>query len=354
MQRLKTKNILIVRTDRIGDVVLTLPVANVLRTLYPDSKISFLVRSYTEELLIGQESIDGTLLYDDGGKPKPFFTLLSDLRLARFDLAIVCYPRFRIALLLKLAGVNERVGTGYRWYSFFFNRRVYEHRKTAEKHELEYNVSLLKSLGVDIPVGTRPVLTIPEESAKIAKGERRRLGLAPSDRVVILHPGSGGSARDWSPENFSLLAKELSRKGLNVVITGAKGEEMLVARVTGEADGKVKSSVGRLGLKEFAAFVQSSDLFVSNSTGPLRIAAAVGTPVIGFYPPILACSPERWGPVTQKKAVFVPDRMKCELCKGGECRGNVCMDQIRVADVVEAAGRLMPKPTKRQRERARR
>ncbi len=345
VQRLETKNILVVRTDRIGDVVLTLPVVDVLRKSFPVSNISFLARSYTEEILVGQEGIDEILIYDHDGKPKPFFSMLSELRRAQFDLAVVCFPRFRIALLLRLAGVRDRVGTGYRWYSFLFNKKVYEHRKTAEKHELEYNLSLLKRLGIDVSAGGKLKITIPEHATRVADGERKRLELSTDDSVAILHPGSGGSARDWSPANFSSLAIELTKSGHRVIVTGAQGEEKLVADVIAGANGNVKSSVGRLGLKELAAFIKSADLFVSNSTGPLHIAAAVGTPVIGFYPPIRACSPERWGPVTQKKVVFVPDRMKCELCNGGACRGSVCMDQIHVEHVIQAARKLMSERT---------
>jgi heptosyltransferase III len=337
---IEPKNILVVRTDRIGDVVLTLPVVDVLRRAYPDSTISFLARAYTKDILVGQEGIDAILSYDEP-KAKSFFQMLSKLRNAKFDLAVVAFPRFRIALLLWLAGVKTRVGTGYRWYSILFSKRVFEHRKTAEKHEFEYDLSLLRHLGLVVPTSIRPNITIPKRAVEIAEEERRRLRLSDQESFVIIHPGSGGSARDWSPSNFSALATELRGAGLQVVVTGAQGEERLVDRVLSGTHGTVKSSVGRLGLKELAAFIRSADLFVSNSTGPLHIAAAVGTPVIGFYPPIRACSPERWGPVTEKKVVFVPDRLKCELCRGGPCRGSVCMDQIRVGQVVDAAKKLM-------------
>jgi ADP-heptose:LPS heptosyltransferase len=315
-------------------------VVDILRREFPDSVISFLARAYTKDLLVGQEGIDAVLSYDDG-EPKPFFRMLSELRSVKFDLAVVAFPRFRVALLLWLAGVKTRVGTGYRWYSIFFNKRVYEHRKTSERHELDYNLSLLSHLGLSVPDATRPNITIPSRAIGVAEEERRRLGLSDQGPVVMLHPGSGGSARDWSLANFSALASRLGDAGFQVVVTGTKEEQSLVDQVVTGAQGTVKSSVGRLGLKELAAFIKSGALFVSNSTGPLHIAAAVGTPVIGFYPPIRACSPERWGPVTPKKVVFVPDRMKCELCKGGPCRGSVCMDQIRVEQVVDAARKLM-------------
>jgi lipopolysaccharide heptosyltransferase II len=346
---LKYKNILIVRTDRIGDVVLTLPMIRVLRKNFPLAQISFLARSYTNEIVEGQPDLDRVILYDKEGTQKRFLTMLSELHGAEFDLAIVAFPRFRIASLLWLSGVKVRVGTGYRWYSFLFNKRVYEHRRTGERHEFEYNLSLLRELGCEVDPQIVPSLAIQQEALTNASEERKRLGVSSKDILVILHPGSGGSARDWSPDNFASLALKLTNLGWKVVVTGAKGEEELVRRVADGSGRMIGSSVGVLSLKGLAAFISSADLLVANSTGPLHIAAAVGTPVIGFYPPMIACSPQRWGPVTERKILFVPELSQCELCHGGACRSNVCMDQIKVQDVVDAAQKLVKKKTRNRK-----
>ena len=108
--------------------------------------------------------------------------------------------------------------------------------------------------------------------------------------------------------------------------------EMVVTRSQGTA----KALVGRFNLKELAAFLTLPRAFVSNSTGPLHIAASVGTPVVAFYPPIRECSPKRWGPLTEKKVVFTADSALCPRCKGGPCQGNDCMDQISVDSVLAA------------------
>ena len=155
--------------------------------------------------------------------------------------------------------------------------------------------------------------------------------------LVLLHPGSGNSARDWKPANFVQLAIELEKFGFSVVITGGKTESELVHSVAQNAGEGVKPFVSDLNLKEFAAFIQTTKLFAANSTGPLHIAAAVGIPVIGFFAPVRVMSPKRWGPLTDKKVIFVPDPAKCLLCKGGKCQGNECMEQIEVTQVVEAA-----------------
>ena len=335
------KNVLLVRTDRIGDVVLSLPMVTVLRSSFPPAKISMLLRSYTKELAEGQTGLDWTLVHDQDGRPKPFFLLLSELRSHRFDLVVVAHPTLRLALLMFLAGIPVRVGTGYRWYSFLFNRRVYEHRRTAEKHEAEYNLALLKTIGCGSETVLSPILAIGAETEQVAQNVKRSLGIENSSPVAVLHPGSGGSARDWSPQNFGALAKALRTDGFQVIVTGAKNERVLVESVMIVAGGAAIPLVGRLSLKELAAFLRRVDVFISNSTGPLHIAAAVGTPVIGFYPPIRECSPTRWGPLTEKKVVFVADNALCPRCNGGPCRGNECMDQITVEQVRSAAHTLV-------------
>lgn len=198
-------NILVVRTDRIGDVVLSLPMIVALRTCFPSARTSMLLRTYTREIAEGYEGLDSIMVYDEGGSEKRFFAMLSEVRAGRFDAVVVSYPTFRLALLVFLAGIPVRVGTGYRWYSMFFNRKVYEHRRTAEKHELEYNLSLLKAIGCSSEGTPSIALSVPGWAMEKAREERKALGITDNEVVVVLHPGSGGSARDWSPEHFGGL-----------------------------------------------------------------------------------------------------------------------------------------------------
>jgi heptosyltransferase-3 len=333
----RLQNILVVRTDRIGDVILTLPTIEVLKQNFPNARVAMLLNSYTAGLVEGFADV---IIYNRKTALKPFFEMLAELRSARFDAVVVAFPRFRIALLLWLARIPVRVGTGYRWYSFLFNKKIFEHRKTVERHEAEYNLSLLNGLGCEVSSKPTIKIVISEQDKEKASDIRQSIGISDSDRLALLHPGSGGSARDWKPENFALLAAELKKLGFYVVITGGKAETHLVQSVAQDAGEGVKSFVSNLSLKEFAAFIQTAKLFVANSTGPLHIAAAVGTPVIGFFAPVHVMSPKRWGPLTDKKVIFVPDPAQCSRCKGGKCQGNQCMEQITVQQVLKASMKL--------------
>jgi heptosyltransferase-3 len=345
------QHILVTRTDRIGDVILALPMIAALHAGFEKAGISMLLREYTRDLAEGQEGLTGILTEDRNGRRKPFFEMLDVLRNERFDAAIIAYPRFRIALLVWLAGIPFRVGTGYRWYSFLFNRRVYEHRKTVEKHEAEYNLSLIHAAGCALPARPQVRLAISAMES-IVRSVRQSLGVTDADRLALLHPGSGGSARDWKPENFSKLAVLLFQKGFRVIITGGAGDRSLVEKVSKETGGTATPFISTLGLRAFGAFIHTAKIFIANSTGPLHIAAAVGTPVIGFFPALRVMSPKRWGPLTDKKVIFVPDPSRCPRCRGGTCRGNECMEQIEVHEVAEAALKLTADPAIPERNRS--
>ena len=126
-----------------------------------------------------------------------------------------------------------------------------------------------------------------------------------------------------------------------MIVTGGKGEERLVEEIVAGMSEPPLAVVGTLSLMELGALIRRAKVFISNSTGPMHIAAIVGTPVVAFFPPIVQCSPVRWGPYTHKKKIFLADNKACFLCKGSPCRSNVCMDQITVDEVLAAAEKLI-------------
>lgn len=334
------RNILITRTDRIGDVVLSLPMLAVLRRKYPDARLSMLVRSYTLGLVEGHRYLDRAITVEEVGS---WWSAYRFFRKERYDAVILAYPRFRLAILFFAAGIPVRVGTGYRWYSFLFNRRVYEHRKDAHYHELEYDIHLLEPLGCSREPSTDFLLPVGEAERNSVRQFFTEHHIATGDRVVVIHAGSGGSARDWPVERFRLLGRRLLERGLKVILTGSEEERPLVGSILRSmGDGGIDAS-GRFSLRELGALFENMSAVIANSTGPIHIAAAVGTPVVGFYPPIVQCSPARWGPYTGKKVIFEPDKSKCEECRGGPCRSSRCMEQISVDDVELGVMKLLEK-----------
>ncbi|MBI3189735.1 MAG: glycosyltransferase family 9 protein, partial [Ignavibacteriales bacterium] len=116
---------LIIRTDRIGDVLLTLPMAQVIKQQFPNAHVAMLIRKYTTELVEDNEYVDQIIYYDEnGGVLSPFFQFVKTIRSQNFDVVIHTQPRPRLALATWLAAIPVRIGTGYRWYSFLFNKKM--------------------------------------------------------------------------------------------------------------------------------------------------------------------------------------------------------------------------------------
>jgi heptosyltransferase-3 len=342
----RTGRVLVVRTDRLGDVILTLPMLPVLRRCYPHAHIVMLLSTYTGEIVAGNPYVNELLWYDNGRQLLPFGSMLREIRKRELDAVVVAHPTLRLALLMFLARIPARIGSGYRYYSFLFNHRVYEHRKDARRHEVEYNLQLLRELDCQLDGKIEFALEISREDQESVDRLLRSHGIRPGEELIVLHPGSGGSAREWPSRYFAELAglfwKERQSK---VVVTGLPGDEGKADMVVGATEGSALSVVGKLRVKELAALVRSADLVIANSTGPLHIAAAVGTPVVGLYPQLRPMSAARWGPYTGKKRILVPDKpADCQDCspeRGQEC---ACMASIPVSDVYRAASELLAEP----------
>ncbi|UCH64350.1 MAG: glycosyltransferase family 9 protein [Ignavibacterium sp.] len=331
----KPKNILIVRTDRIGDVVLSLPLTGLIKKHCPNCKVSLLLRDYTKEIAEDHPHIDEVLILKEENGKIPVNSNVELLKEKSFDSCIVVYPTLITALIVFLSRIKIRVGSGYRWYSFLFNRRVYEHRKYAEKHELEFNVSLLKVFGINEVVTPNNVvfdIKINPSSLERVKETLNSFGINLNTKLIIAHPGSGGSAVDLPLEKFAKVVSSLNDiEELTVIITGSEDEKKICEFVSGDTN--VINLAGKFNLSELAALISFCSVFISNSTGPIHIAAALGIFTIGFYPKILACSQERWGPYTKNKAVFLPE-IDCEDCTREQCEQLDCMNSINYEGVI--------------------
>ncbi|MCH7516255.1 MAG: glycosyltransferase family 9 protein [Bacteroidetes bacterium] len=158
-------NILIIRTDRIGDVILSLPLAALIKKHFPECKVSFLLKEYAKDLVGDHPYIDDVLILQESNGRIPIFKNVNRLKSNFFDASIIVYPTFITALIVFLSRIMFRIGSGYRWYSFLFNKRIYEHRKYAEKHELEFNVNLLQTFGIIESITTMNVDRILQSEA---------------------------------------------------------------------------------------------------------------------------------------------------------------------------------------------
>jgi len=335
-------NILIIRTDRIGDVILSLPLAVLIKKHFPECKVSFLLKEYTKDLVCDHPYIDDVIILQESNGKIPIFTNVNRLKSKFFDASIIVYPTFITALIVFLSRIKFRIGSGYRWYSFLFNKRIYEHRKYAEKHELEFNVNLLQTFGIRESISPKNVdfnIQIDKTKLEKVKNILSESGVDSKGKLVIAHPGSGGSAIDLFPGKFSQLVQNLTKlENTTLVITGSADDIDICRTVACESDSI--NYAGQFNLSELTALISLCDVFISNSTGPIHIAAALGIFVVGFYPKILACSPERWGPYTSKKLIFMPE-IECFDCTREQCERLNCMNSINIKHVVQEISKIL-------------
>ncbi len=316
------RKIIVSRTDRIGDVVLALPVFASLKKCFPESELIALVQDYTVEVVSSFHAVDSITMYDPN---ESVLTTTRKLKHLRADAIILLFPRFRLSAAAFLARIPVRVGTAYRWYSFLYSDKVREHRKESLKSEAEYNLSLAEALGCNSRI-IETKLSVDDEALRSARNFLRRNGI---ERFVAVHPGSGGSATDWSPDNFNKLCAEIARVlDTNVVVTGSAPEKSLCETVSGGIANCV-SAAGAFSLREFIAFLSLAGAFVSNSTGPIHLAAAVGTPVVGIYPNHEPMTPTRWAPITDRKIILTPSDGTDDLAK------------VRISDVFRSVQKFV-------------
>lgn len=303
------KKIIVSRTDNLGDVILTLPLITQIKKNFPKATITFLVKKYVYDLIKNYPGIDEFAFIDDlnvSSKLRKYF------KQGNFDLMFNVYPRFEIAFAAFLAGVEIRVGTGYRWYSCLFNKRIHEHRKTAEKHEAVYNMNLLKTVlhsKEDLPVEFN--FQVSEEEIKNLNEKLTKKSFHLNSDFIIIHIPSKGSAAKLPNEKFIEYINAFNSEFTNVkvIFTGVEEERNEIKSVIKGINDKSNliNLCGELSLSELKTLISKSKLFVSNSTGPIHIAGALNKNIIGFYPHHLPASRTRWQPLSKNSVILEPE-----------------------------------------------
>jgi ADP-heptose:LPS heptosyltransferase len=323
-------------------VVLTLPVAGVLRSLYPSARILFLGRSYTEAIIKASEHIDGFLNWDEW-RQLPEDEAVQKFRETGAETIIHVFPDRTIARMARKARISERIGTTNRLYHWrYCNIRVRLSRKNSPYHEAQLNLQLLA------PLGARRLYSLAEIGdyyglTRLAPLPPAITALLAPDRFnLILHPKSRGSAREWGLDNFRQLIALLPRERYKIFLTGTAAEGQLLSPLLQEYP-FLTDLTGRLSLAELLAFIAKADGLVAASTGPLHMAAALGIHALGIYPPIRPMHPGRWAPIGKKAKVFVKED-NCEACRRtADC---TCIREIRPQQLEGYLQALLPGPGK--------
>lgn len=285
------RRILLIRHDRLGDLILTLPALAALRETYPESRLGCMVAPELAPLAEMFEPVDDVLAYRGVSRV--------DRRAVRDfepDLTICVVRSLGSAWAVAGNGIPHRVGSAHRAYSPLFNRRVRRHRRRGGLHEVDYALDFAHCGGAAVAPARFP-LRLPDgcvEQGRQLVARTRETQAVPADApLVVLHPGSGGSCPNWPVEQHRKLGQLLRERGWGVLISLGPGEVHWDAAAELGLD---RSAIFRGGLRELCGLLRAADIVVGSSTGPLHLAAALGTTALAIQGPWASCGAARWGP----------------------------------------------------------
>ncbi|HEX2959140.1 MAG TPA: glycosyltransferase [Chitinispirillaceae bacterium] len=336
IRRTEHKTIIISRTDSIGDVILTLPVAGVLKSMNPDCRLVFLGRTYTKAIIESSDFVDEFANWDTISA-LPQEQQVEAFRKINADAIVHVFPNKHISKVACKAGIPYRLGTSHVLHHWFHcNHMLNLGRKNSGLHESQLNLELISKI---TGITQFPLCEIPKYYGMKAKESisNEILGLLDKNRFkVILHPKSKGSAREWGLDNFSRLIELLPEDQFQIFLSGTKDEASGMQEFRDKHKGRLVDITGILSLPEFIKFISLTDALVAASTGPLHIASSLGIMAVGLYAPMRPIHPGRWMPVGNKARYLVLDK-KCDKCRQtGNCECIQAISPEKVAEMLKA------------------
>ncbi|MFC1704838.1 lipopolysaccharide heptosyltransferase II [Nanoarchaeota archaeon] len=332
------RNILIIRSAAIGDVLMSTPLVSTVRKLYPRAKISYLVGDWSKQVLANNPDINEAISFKDGiiSKKEIFAvaSLIKRIKRKKFDLAIVLDKSYLWGLFAYFCKIHFRVGFDRCGEGFANNLNV---KFAGRKYELDYNLDIASILKANTQ-DRRMKLNLTKKDIQFAnnfiknnklKG-RTLVGLAPGG---ARNPGQELALKRWPKDKYVDLVNELSkRKNTKIILFGGKWDKEINNYVIKNTHNGVIDTAGKITIQQSAALVGKCKCFVTNDSGSMHIAATTNTKVIALFGPT---APKRFAP---NNAVVITSK-KCKPCydiygRYKRCKEHECMDGIKVKDVL--------------------
>ncbi len=332
-----TKRILLIKPSSLGDIIHGLPVLKAIRDKWPDAKISWVIKDIYADIINENPLIDDLILLKKNSLTTSILSFRKKLRHGRFDLAVDMQGLFRSGLIAFLSGAPVRVG--------FSNARelaplFYTHKVDAplHLHAVDRNLKLADSLDCKNQEINFP-LNISQEAQQEVSEFLQKNQLDNRQPVITFVPGARWEKKRWPSKSFSRLGDFLNKElRAGIIVTGSRQEEGLIHKIRGDIKNSSSEAAG-FTLSKLTELLKRSDVVVTNDSGPMHIAAAVGTPVVALFGP--TC-PARTGPYT-KKRIIIHKNMECIPCFRKPCSQNSfeCMESITVEEVFEGVKQML-------------
>ncbi len=336
------QRILVVLPNWFGETLFATPLLRALRLQRPDAFIATLGWPQCREMLRHTPHVNAMVDYDEQGRHRGLFgkwALITTLRTHRFDTAFLLRKSLSRSLLLVLAGIPTRIGFANTKSGWLLTRAVPVSQDPVHKSSTYF--PLLEAANLSIALGPYDY-TVSEAERQDARGLLNGERQVRDRRIVILHPGANWAHKRWAPDRFAALGDRLAaEQQACVVITGGPDDRALAESITARMRQSAVLLAGRTTLRQLGACLEQARLVVSNDTGVLHIAAALGRPVVGLYGPT---SPTLTGPLGHPQRTVVlhhPDCCPQIPCYQPDRPSHPGMDSITVEEAYGAAAQML-------------
>ena len=335
IDRSVVERILIIKLRAIGDVLLATVVIKNLRLAFPDAEIDFLTESPSHDVIAGNPYLTTTLVYDKVKMSGP--ELIRLVRGRSYDLVIDLFGNPRTALVTRASGARYRVGFDFRWRRHAYN--IIAHPRGSQVHNTQFNLDALAAIGVEIQDRN---LYFPLASEDLAHADEWLARAELSERFLVgVNPGGGWYTKRWGLDKYAELCDRVGDAyGAAIVLTWGPGQREDVEAIQSKMH-HTPFIPPATTLRELGAILKRCSIVISNDSGPMHIAAAVGTPVLGIYGPT---NPVLQGPYGAQHLTISKAELDCLGCNLTKCPiGHACMLGLSVDTVMDGVGRLLAK-----------
>ncbi|HDK35543.1 MAG TPA: glycosyltransferase family 9 protein, partial [Bacteroidetes bacterium] len=279
--------VLIIQTAFLGDVILSLPVVDELRANLTDFQLDYLAIPAVANVLENFPGIDRIISYDKRKSEKSlkaFLKKVQFLKAQKYDLVLLPHRSWRSAILAKWAKIPVRIGFNKSWASFLYTHVI---PYGEDVHEVNRNLSLLQPLGIVLNKKSGLHLQINSEDDTRVDAIWQAFHLNSGQPCVAIAPGSVWVTKRWFPDRFARLIRELTAKGIQVVLIGGPADLEVGRELQEAVPDRVVNLIGKLSPRESAEAIRRCDVLVANDSAPVHLASAVGTKVVDIYGPTI-------------------------------------------------------------------
>ncbi len=339
-----------VRLDTIGDVLMTSPAIRALKEGHPGRKVTLMTSNRGAEAVALIPEIDDVIIYNlpwmkaTPDRPNNSYdkAIIDCLKKRKFDAAVIftvfSQNPWASAFLCYLAGIPLRLAQSRENPYQLLTHWVKDIETTATaRHEVRRQLDMVETIGCTT-ADERILISVPKDAMRSVRGKLLRRGLDLSRPWLVIHPGASAPSRRYRPDGFAAVASKLIQGGFQIVFTGDRSERRLVKQIQSMVGAPTYSLAGYLELVDLAALLKLAPMLVSNNTGPVHVAAGVGTPVVDIY----ALTNPQHQPWCVPSRVISHD-VPCKNCLKSVCPlgHHNCLRLVRPAQIVQAVYSLM-------------